>query len=149
MKIKNKNNKMSQRENQITVAVVPGVVTESTVHWFQIDSHAARSVLSGFNFHAHFPFLFSDIFGGFYFIYGQINFFRRKRKTKSRKEKVFPPVFLSRCYPRTINSRDLRVGDRATPRHLTVDALPKNYYTLSIRRLLDGNKRGRRKVLWK
>lgn len=53
---------MSQRENQITVAVVPGVVTESTVHWFQMDSHAARSVLSGFDFHAHFPFLFSDIF---------------------------------------------------------------------------------------
>jgi hypothetical protein len=75
------------------VAVVPGVVTESTVHWFQIDSHAARSVLSGFDFHEHFPFLFSDIFGGFYFYLRSDQFFRRKRKKPKAEKRKFSSRF--------------------------------------------------------
>lgn len=82
---------MSQGENQITVAVLPGV-TESTVHWFQIDSHAARSVLSGFDFHEHFPFLFSDISVDFISFTVRSIFLGEKEKPKAEKRKS-PPFF--------------------------------------------------------
>lgn len=140
---------MSQGENQITVAVLPRC---NGIDSPLIPNRFARCSFRfiGFRLSRTFSLFIFRHFGGFYFIYGQINFFRRKRKTKSRKEKV-PPVFLSRCYPRTINFSETCVS--GSQRHVTWRLTRCQKTTIHfpfVARLLDGNKRGRRKVLlWK
>lgn len=82
---------MSQGENQITVAVLPRC---NGIDSPLIPNRFARCSFRfiGFRLSRTFSLFIFRHFGGFYFIYGQINFLGEKEKPKAEKRKS-PPFF--------------------------------------------------------